>query len=48
MAHGPSLPFGSFGDISYVFNEDAGGSTSHGGLHVENDENEMFLTTMMN
>lgn len=37
-----------FGDISYVFAEDADDSTSNGGLNVENDEYEMFLTTTMN
>ena len=37
-----------FGDISYVFAEDAADNTSHGGLNVEHDEYEMFLTATMN
>lgn len=37
-----------FGDISYVFAEDAGDNTSNGGFQVENDEYEMFLTATMN
>lgn len=37
-----------FGDISYVFAEDADDNTSNGGLNVENDEYEMFLTATMN
>lgn len=37
-----------FGDISYVFAEDAADNTSNGGFNVENDEYEMFLTNTMN
>ncbi|WP_372922290.1 toll/interleukin-1 receptor domain-containing protein [Roseovarius sp.] len=37
-----------FGDISYVFAEDARDNTSNGGFNVENDEYEMFLTATMN
>ncbi|WP_116600240.1 toll/interleukin-1 receptor domain-containing protein [Primorskyibacter marinus] len=37
-----------FGDISYVFAEDAGDNTSNGGFNVENDEYEIFLTATMN
>ena len=37
-----------FGDISYVFAEDAEDNTSNGGFNVENDEYEIFLTATMN
>ena len=36
-----------FGDISYVFSEDADDNTSNGGFNVRNDEYEMFLTATM-